>query len=359
MPEPAPSSYENDIKGVRPGLVGVVGYLASGPNRAFLGELVNRFDVAVVNGNQQFTITYQNDNSQVLTRVVTVPMVGAGQQVDARSARYVYLYKYAAALPNVSELAGAVWGTGAWTTRPAGWVALPSDAARGAGEALYEALTLATPDGSGGYALDTWTIRSKDGFDVRWSDSLAGTNPYSTFSNSAKAWDQRDPITGAWRDEWIPLGGSDGWQNLFDVDLSALTQTAYQSITLATTGLRAYQVNEFLASVQLNDNHGAAQFIQQAVFRPQVAGVAQVDMTTPGAAPTSGSNGLIVYADNDEMRFHPGVAALPAVSSGAIDRFGMKFGLVRPAHGHYDQINGVTAHFAATGQNGRARLYWR
>ena len=59
------------------------------------------------------------------------------------------------------------------------------------------------------------------------------------------------------------------------------------------------------------------------------------------------------------MRFHTGVFSLPTVSNGDDRRFGMKFGLVRPAHGHYDQINGVTAHFAATGQNGRARLYWR
>ena len=39
-------------------------------------------------------------------------------------------------------------------------------------------------------------------------------------------------------------------------------------------------------------------------------------MTAPGAAPTSGSNGLIVYADQDEMRFHPGVFALPGGSFG-------------------------------------------
>ena len=62
-------------------------------------------------------------------------------------------------------------------------------------------------------------------------------------------------------------------KNLFDVDLSALTQTAYQAITLATTGVRAYQVNALLFSVQINDNQGAAQFIKQAVFRPQIAGL--------------------------------------------------------------------------------------
>ena len=116
--------------------------------------------------------------------------------------------------PPVSELTTAAWGTGAWTTLPTGWVALPSDDTRGTGEVLYEAITLATPDGSGGYTLGTWTVRSKDGFDVRWSDSLAGTNPYSTYASTAKAWDSRDPITGAWKDEWVPLGGSEGWQKL-------------------------------------------------------------------------------------------------------------------------------------------------
>ena len=77
----------------------VTGVLVSGPNRAVVGELVNSIDVAVVNGNQQITITYQNDDSNVLTRVITVPMTGTSEQVDVRSARYVYLYKYSATQP--------------------------------------------------------------------------------------------------------------------------------------------------------------------------------------------------------------------------------------------------------------------
>ena len=71
MALPSAGRQYSEIWGRWPGLI--TGTLVSGPESGAVGEIVNSIEVAVVNGNQQLTISYQNEDSQQLTAEVLAP----------------------------------------------------------------------------------------------------------------------------------------------------------------------------------------------------------------------------------------------------------------------------------------------
>ena len=352
MPVPPANSSFDDVVG--PGRPGQTGVLTSAILGAFAKGVPTRT-------GRTLRLPYQDDDYNQQTLVVELDESGgASGQTGQSRAQYVRLYKRATAAPATSELTTADWDGDGWAVRPTGWYALISDVPTLANSVLYEAESLASYDGSN-WSLSAWSITARNAFNTRYSDSLAGTSPYTTYQSSAAAYDIRDAVTGAWRNQWIPIAqNTPAWQTMATLDLASITTNAAALLTVPN-GLNIYNINELLFAVHVRTAGSVADaFFSQAVYRPSVNGIALIDMTPPGGTPSGAAQNVLVESDNGEMFVAPTQRAARAFGAGSTVGFSCKLGFRRRPTGHYGDVEAITIHsWGSYNQHGTFRVFWR
>ena len=178
------------------------------------------------------------------------------------------LWRRAAVQPAVSGLAAAAFdgvsGHTGFTTVPAGWHELPQHA--GGSLALWKASAYWTWNGSA-YAASAWGVEEATAFNVEYSDSLAGTLPYTVPRAASVAYRRRDPVTMNWG-AWLPLYNAQvRWTELGRFDLYRSNANT-PSVVTPSAHVDLDAVRLMRLDVQMHDGSNTQIWQAHVIFTP-------------------------------------------------------------------------------------------